>query len=112
MIVLFVNPKKPNRVNYKASISEDENKVAKALLNTVCAAKYSLAVYMWLVSPARGLMEIEGTLWSVYFRVCTQYYFLSNRSTKAGQLSQKPGTDVRLQADAGRAQCQFMSIRF
>jgi len=41
-----VNPKKSNRVNYQASFSEDENKVARALLNTVCATKYSLAVYI------------------------------------------------------------------
>lgn len=97
-----MNPKKSNRVNYQASISEDENKVARALLNTVCATKYSLAVYMWPVSLARGWIERS---WRAQERVvqCLEsqkYNLQSNLSKTTGQLPQQPGTNVRLRADA------------
>lgn len=47
-----------------------------------------------------------------------QYYLLSNLSTTTGQLSQKPGTYVKLRADADPGVackimlCQFMAIQF
>lgn len=99
MIVLFVHPKKSNRVNYQACISEDENKVARVSLNTVWTTNYSLALSMWRVSLAKGLMEMEGTLWSEWLCLDSeQCYFckieMSNLSTTAEQLSLHPGTDV------------------
>lgn len=48
-----------------------------------------------------------------------QYYLLSNLSATTGQLSQKPGTYVKLRADADPGVackkitlCQFMAIQF
>lgn len=73
MIVLFVNPKQSNRVNYQASSSEDENKVDRALLNTVCDTEVLISrIYVACVSGQR----FNGDGGHIMQRVESEHYYL------------------------------------
>lgn len=118
-IGLFVNLKKSNRVNYQATISEDENKVARALLNTVCATKYSYICGPCLCPEVgwRGDGEHIMEVWFSVWRVNT----ITFRATSLKQLDNCTATRDRCYVTGWCwpysvvcriTLCQFMAIQF